>query len=60
MINNRRKYGINLNHKKEEKHKTYPRVINITDRQFTQEDIRLPSKELKYNLNYGQRNWLKH
>jgi hypothetical protein len=36
----------------------YPRVINITKTQFTQEEIQLLSKGLKYNLHYKQKNWV--
>jgi hypothetical protein len=35
-----------------EENKNYPRVINTTDTQFTQEEIQLLSKGLKYNLHY--------
>jgi hypothetical protein len=62
MISNNRKYGIYVNHKqkniKHGKHKTYPRVMNTTDIQFTQEEIKLLSQGLKYNLYYRQKNWL--
>jgi hypothetical protein len=39
------------------RNKNYTRVINTTNTQFTQEEILLLSKGLKYNLCYKQENW---
>jgi hypothetical protein len=36
----------------------YPRVINTMDINFTQDEIQLLSKGLKYNLHYKRKNWL--
>jgi hypothetical protein len=36
----------------------HPRVINTTDINFTQAEIQLLSKGLKYNLHYRRKNWL--
>jgi hypothetical protein len=35
-----------------------PRVINITDTHFTQDETQPLSKGLKYYLHYKQKNWL--
>jgi hypothetical protein len=36
----------------------YPRVINTTNINFTQEEIKLLNKGLKYNLHYKRKNWI--
>jgi dihydroorotate dehydrogenase len=38
--------------------RNYPRVINTTNVQFTQNEMQLLRKGLKYNLHYKQKNWL--
>jgi dihydroorotate dehydrogenase len=38
--------------------RNYPRVINTTEVQFTQNEMQLLRKGLKYNLHYKQKNWL--
>jgi hypothetical protein len=40
------------------KNNHYPRVINTTDINFTQDEIQLLIKGLKYYLHYKQKNWL--
>jgi predicted oxidoreductase (fatty acid repression mutant protein) len=40
----------------EGKNKTYSRIMNTTDTQFTHEQIKLLSKGLKYILHYRQKN----
>jgi hypothetical protein len=37
---------------------SYPRVINYSNTQFTQDEILLLSKGMKYSLHYKQKNWL--
>jgi hypothetical protein len=45
-------------YEKQKKNKNYPRVKNITDTQFTQSEMQLLKRRLKYNLHYKEKNWL--
>jgi hypothetical protein len=38
----------------------YPRVINKTDITFTNDELSLLNKVLKYNLIYKHKKWIKH
>jgi hypothetical protein len=40
------------------KDNSYPRVVNTTDTQFTEEEIYLLNKGLQYNLHHKQKNWI--
>jgi hypothetical protein len=40
------------------KNTNYPRVINTTNMQFTQEEVQKLSKSLKYNLHYKPKTWI--
>jgi hypothetical protein len=37
----------------------YPRVANNTDIKFTTDELNLLNKDLKYNLSYKNKNWIK-
>ena len=37
----------------------YPRVVNTTDITFTNDELTLLNKGLKYNLNHKHKNWIK-
>jgi hypothetical protein len=58
MKNNSRKYSIYPHYRRKQKtraeNRYYPRVINTTNIQFTQNEMQLLRKGLKYKLHYKQ------
>jgi hypothetical protein len=38
----------------------YPRVINYTNTQFTQDETKLRNKGMKYSLHHNQKGWIKY
>ena len=44
----------------EDKHKFFPRVTNLTDINFTKDEISLLNKGLKYNLGQKWKNWIQN
>jgi hypothetical protein len=51
--------GNNIGNKQQHNHTFYQRVYNLSNTTFTNDEIALLSKGLKYNLHYKPKQWLK-